>query len=175
MPSTVDSANAAEEMVPSANDDDWADGGDGHGLPPWMGSDDKDGWVPNNDEDINGSNLQLPSHAEQYCTVQAVLHNLPCLSNFTDCQEEDAEIQSWIALCCQHEWLKDLLMPEFCVVKMKCLCSAILYELVGRYGTHDAVGTWVLALTRQAACRYVKAVHHALAHLGNTCTLKFIA
>ncbi|KAJ1725880.1 hypothetical protein LPJ61_005587, partial [Coemansia biformis] len=170
---TTDSADTAEEMVPSAsaNDDDWVDGSDGHGLPPWMGGNNKDGWVPDDDEDVNGSDPQPPSHAEQYCMVQAALHNLPRPSEYTDCQDEDVEIQSWIALCHQHEWLEDLLMPKFCVVEMKCLCGTILYELVGRHGTHDAVGTWVPVLTCQAARWYVKVVHHALAHPGNTRTL----
>ncbi|KAJ1732714.1 hypothetical protein LPJ61_001918 [Coemansia biformis] len=171
---TVDSTDTAEEMAPSANDDDWADGSDGHGLPPWMGSDDEDGWVPDDDEDVNGSNPQLPSRAEQYHTVQVALRNLPWLSEYTNCQDEDTEIQLWIALCHQCEQLEDLLMPKFCVVEIKCLCGAVLYELVGGHGGHDAVGTWVLALTRQAARWYVKVVHHALAHPGNTRTLKFI-
>ncbi|KAJ1727647.1 hypothetical protein LPJ61_004463, partial [Coemansia biformis] len=171
---TMDSADAAEEMAPSANDNDWADGSNGRGLPPWTDSDDKDGWVPNNDKDINGSNPQLPSHAEQYCMVQAALCDLPWLSKYTDCQQDDAEIQSWIVLCCQCERLEDLLMPEFCMVEMKCLHGTILYELVGRHGMHDMVRTWVPVLTHQAARQYVKAVHHALAHPGNTHTLKFI-
>ncbi|KAJ1719280.1 hypothetical protein LPJ61_006338, partial [Coemansia biformis] len=64
-------------------------------------------------------------------------------------------------------------MPEFCMVEMKCLHGTILYKLVGGHGTHDTVGTWVPALTHQATCRYIKAVHHALAHLGNICTLEF--
>ncbi|KAJ1726404.1 hypothetical protein LPJ61_005208 [Coemansia biformis] len=161
-------------MTSSANDDDWADGSDGHRLLPWTGGNDKDGWVPDNDEDINGSNLQLPLCAKQYCMVQVVLCDLLQPSNFTDCQVEDAEIQSWIALCHQCEWLKDLLTPEFHVVKTKCLHGAVLYELVGRHGMHDVVGTWVPVLTCQAARWYVKVVHHALAHLGNMCTLKFI-
>ncbi|KAJ1721455.1 hypothetical protein LPJ61_006040, partial [Coemansia biformis] len=171
---TMDSTDIAEEMAPSADDDDWVDSSDGHGLPPWTGSDNKDGWVPDDDEDVNGSDLQLPLHAEQYRMVQAALCNLPRLSEYTNCQDEDAEIQSWIVLCCQCEWLEDPLMPEFCVVETKCLHGTILYELVGGHGTHDVVGTWVLVLTCQAARQYVKVVHHALAHLGNMHTLEFI-
>ncbi|KAJ1731951.1 hypothetical protein LPJ61_002278 [Coemansia biformis] len=174
--STADSADAAKEMVPGAGDNgDWVDSGNGHGILLWTDSDNKDGWVPNDNEDINGSNLQPPSCAEQYCAVQAVLCDLPWPSDFTDCQAEDMEIQSWIVLCHQCEWLEDPLTPKFRMVETKCLCSAILYELVGRHGVHDAVGTWVLALTRQAACQYVKAVHHALAHPDNMHTLKFVA
>ncbi|KAJ1728893.1 hypothetical protein LPJ61_003798, partial [Coemansia biformis] len=173
--STMDSTDTAKEMSPSASDDgNWVDSGDGHGIPLWTDDNDKD-WVPHDDEDVNSGNPQLPLHAEQYCTVQVALHDLLQPSDFTDCQVEDAEIQSWIALCHQHEWLEDLLMPEFHMVEMKCLHSTILYELVGRHGMHDAVGTWVLALTCQATHWYIKAVHHALAHLGNMHTLKFIA
>ncbi|KAJ1717980.1 hypothetical protein LPJ61_006983, partial [Coemansia biformis] len=141
--STTDSADAAEEMAPGAGDDgNWADGGDGHGIPLWTDGDDKDGWVPDDDEDVNGGNPQPPSHAEQYCAVQAALRDLPRPSDFTDCQAEDAEIQSWIALCRQHEQLEDLLMPKFRVVETKCLRGTVLYELVGGHGAHDAVGTW---------------------------------
>ncbi|KAJ1727569.1 hypothetical protein LPJ61_004502 [Coemansia biformis] len=173
--STMDSTDTAEEMAPSASDDgDWVDSGDGHGILLWTDGDDEDSWVPDNDKDVNGGNPQLPSHTEQYRAVQAALHDLLWLSDFTDCQAEDTEIQSWIVLCCQCERLEDLLMPKFRMVKMKCLHSAVLYELVGGHSTHDAVGTWVLVLTRQAACHYVKGVHHALAHLGNMCTLEFI-
>ncbi|KAJ1734158.1 hypothetical protein LPJ61_001216 [Coemansia biformis] len=173
--STVDSTDAAKEMAPGASDDgDWVDSGNGHGIPLWTDGDNKDGRVPDDDEDVNGGNLQLPSHAEQYHAVQAALRDLPQLSDFTDCQAEDAEIQSWIALCHQCEWLEDPLMPKFCVVETKCLHSAVLYKLVGGHGAHDVVGTWVLVLTRQAAHQYVKAVHHALAHPGNIHTLEFV-
>ncbi|KAJ1732123.1 hypothetical protein LPJ61_002200 [Coemansia biformis] len=155
--STVDSTDAAEEMAPSADDNDWADGGDGHGILLWTDDDGED-WVPDDDEDVNGGNPQLPLCTEQYRTVQAALRDLLWLSDFTDCQAEDVEIQLWIVLCRQCEQLEDPLMPEFCMVETKCLHSTVLYELVGRHSVHNVVGMWVPALTRQATHRYVKAL-----------------
>ena len=124
-----------------------------------------------NDNDDSENELAAPEDvaANLGRYVTAALQDLPSVHSYTDCQQQDSQLQRWKKMCEGRE--REIEenskgeKPEHNEVgRMRVRGGELQYFTGG--GENGALGVWVPVLTRGAARKLCKATHSALTHAG---------